>query len=400
MTETRDRRQETGDRSGNAPSAEAAPLHPVRVIHVIDDLGLGGAQRQLVELVKALPRDRYDLHVVSLSTTKTDYARTLQAAGVCLTQIPQSGKWDGRCFSMLSKLIKTGKPSIVHTWLFTADLYGRMAAWVAHVPVIISAVRSVEPDKPAHYVVVDRVLRNITSAFTVNARAIGEVLTAREHVPIGKIHTIYNGLDLRALDPSRVNGAIRRAIGVGADVPLVGIVGRLAPVKDHATFLRAAAHVHRDAPQARFLIVGNGPLRGALEQLSQSLGLSGVVRFLDSQADVAEVFAALDLAVVSSRYEGCSNVILEAMAMGKPVIATAVGGNPELVTPGRTGLLVPVGDADRLAEAILTLVRDRPSARAMGQAGRQRIEAEFTLERMMRQTEQLYRQLMAGTGGR
>jgi glycosyltransferase involved in cell wall biosynthesis len=296
----------------------------------------------------------------------------------------------------------------VHTWLFTADLYGRLAAWLAGVPacrargagrpVIMSAVRSVELDKPAHYVAVDRLLRRVTDGFTVNARAIGDILVRREHVDPSRIHTVYNGVDLSLFDPLRVDGAARRRFALGEEVPLIGIVGRFDPVKDHATFLRGAALVTRQLPHARFLIVGSGPLDAQLHRLVDRLGLAASVLFMESQSDVAAAFAAMDVVVVSSQYEGCCNVILEAMAMGKPVIATAVGGNPELVVPGHTGLLVPAQDSHAMANAIVRLVKTPHDARAMGRAGRQRIEQQFSLSRMIDEYERLYRTEGHGVG--
>ena len=366
----------------------------VKVVYVIDDLGLGGAQRQLVELVKSLSKVRYDPHVISLSTTKTDYAEPIRSAGIPLRQIPQSGKWDQRCFRTLLKSFREIKPRLVHTWLFTADLYGRLAAWAARVPGIVTAVRSVEPWKPWHYVAADRLLCWVTDAFTVNARAVGEILAAREHVDRRKIYTVYNGIDLRAFDPARTDGVVRGRIGVGQGAPLIGIVGRLAPEKDHETFLKAAGLVSNQIPQVNFLVVGSGPLQDKLQRLRGALSLEKQVHFLPNQSDRAQLFAALDLVVVSSRYEGCSNVILEAMAMGKPVIATAVGGNPELILPGQTGLLVPPQDPEGLAEAMMELVRDPDRAQGMGRQGRRRVEEQFGLERMVDETDRFYQGLL------
>lgn len=367
----------------------------IRVAYIIDDLGLGGAQRQLVELLKGLARTRYEVHVISLSTAKTHYADALRSRGIPLHEIPQSGTLDWRCLRALVTLLKALRPSIVHTWLFTADLYGRVAACRARVPVIVSAVRSVEPDKPWHYVAADRLLRRVTHAFTVNAEAIGQVLAARERVSPARIHTIYNGVDLGVFDSAKADGAVRRRVGVDVTTPLIGMVGRFAPVKDHATFLRAAAVVRRELPHARFLLVGDGPLKEEMSRLSRALGLKEHVHMWESQSDIAAVFAALDVVVVSSRYEGCCNVILEAMAMGKPVVATAVGGNPELVGHEQTGLLVPPADPMPLAEAIARLVRDPRRAHAMGQAARRRVEERFGLSRMVHQTQRLYDDVLA-----
>jgi sugar transferase (PEP-CTERM/EpsH1 system associated) len=367
----------------------------IRVCYVIDDLGIGGAQRQLVELAGALPKDRYAVHVVSLSTDKTEQAAPLRQAGVAVTLIDQQGA-KLASVGRLVRALRRWRPAIVHTWLFTADLYGRLAARAAGVPVVLSAVRSVDPDKPARQVLVDRVLQRLTDAFTVNVRAIGDVVARRERVPAAKIVTIYNGVDLRMYDPAVVDrAAARRALDLDERAFAVGVVGRLVAVKDHATFLRAAAQVGARLPAARFVIVGSGPLRESLAALARQLGIASEVRMLPARADVAGVFAALDALVVSSVSEGCSNVILEAMAMGKPVVATAVGGNPELVDDGHTGLLVPPKDVDRLAAAMCRLGGDQAAATAMGAAGRRVALERFGLDHMIHEVDALYARLLA-----
>ncbi|MDP3704015.1 MAG: glycosyltransferase, partial [Candidatus Omnitrophota bacterium] len=358
---------------------------PTRICYIIDNLGRGGAQRQLVELVQALPKETYQVHVVSLSARKLAYAPTLRDAGIRLIEIPQSGAWSWGTFFRLVATLRRLRPDVVHTWLFTADLYGRVCAWLAGVPVIISAIRNTDPDKPRHYVAVDRLLRRVTDAFTVNAEAVKAVAVARERIEPGKLHTIYNGVDVERFKP---NG---KAEG-GA--PLIGIIGRLAPQKDHETFLRAAALVARQAPGAQFLIVGDGPSWHALQELVRALGLEPNVHFLPSRTQITEVLAALDVIVVSSRYEGCCNVILEAMAMAKPIIATAVGGNPELIVPGATGWLVPPGDPPSLARAVGEALRQPQRAKLMGYWARKRAETHFSLPRMVEQTTALYRSLL------
>lgn len=388
-----------------------ARSRPVSVVHIIDNLGRGGAQRQLVELLKGLPRDRYDSHVISLSMEKLDYAPTIRAMGIPLTCIAQSGVWSWRTLGEVVASLRALRPTIVQTWLFTSDLYGRLAACLcraeqylfdrhgrqarrAGMPVIISTVRSVEPDKPLRRVVADRWLKRWTDAFIVNAQAVGQVLTQRERVAAERVHTIYNGLDFQVFNPARVDGVVRRTLSLDGTMSVIGIVGRFAPVKDHATFLRAAAVVQRHAPSARFMLIGDGPLAPSLRALCRALQLESQVHFVGNQEDVAASVAACDAIVVTSLYEGCCNAILEGMAMGKPVIATAVGGNPELVTGGRTGWLVPPRSPAHVADAMLQMLRDPQQARAMGRAGRARIEADFTLSRMVEQTESVYRALL------
>jgi len=368
---------------------------PLRVAYVIDDVGIGGAQRQLLELARHLPAGECEATVIALSTVKQELAGSFRDAGVPLVLIPQSGKWSWRCLLTLYRTLTRIHPDVVHTWLFTADLYGRLAAWMTGVPVIMSAIRSVDPGKPPHYVAMDRFLRRLTHGFTVNAGIIGDVLRQREGVPPSMVHTVYNGVDLRRFHPATVNGEVRQRLGLRDHAGrIIGIIGRLSPEKDHATFLQAAELVCRRQPDAAFLIVGEGPLRAELEHLAGRLKLASQVSFVPNQADMEEIFAALDVLVVSSHYEGCSNVILEAMAMRKPVVATAVGGNPELVIDGETGFLVPARSPEPLAEAILEVLGDPARARTLGEAGRRRVEERFSMERSVTDTLELYARLL------
>jgi len=381
------------------PSHAGEPA-PLKILHIIDDLGLGGAQRQLVELVKNSPRSRVLSEVISLSVAKNDYENTLREAGVPLTRIAQSGKWSWPAFFQLRREIAASKPDLVQTWLFTADLYGRLAARLAGIRTVVSTIRSIDADKPRHYVWADRVLKYFTSAFIVNAKANGEVYTRREGIRASSIHTIYNGLDLRIFRLGNGDGGFRSQNRIPSSVFLFGIVGRLQPVKDHETFIRAAALVTKKHSSVWFAIVGSGPLKEKLERLAVELCVEGRIRFIPSQADVARIFSAFDAAVVCSTYEGCSNVILEAMAMAKPVIATDVGGNPELVVQGATGLLVPVGDTQALSAAMETLLTSSEIASEMGLAARRVIEERFSIDRMVSLTLGLYEKLCASSGTR
>ncbi len=369
-----------------------------RILYVIDDLGLGGAQRQLTALVRGLSKDRYQPFVVSLSESKRDYASSMEEARVPLRMLPQSGKWDLRCLGSLVRMMKEIRPQLVHTWLFTADLYGRLAAWCTQVPVVVSAVRSVEPWKPWHHVLTDRLLKSTTDAFTVNAQAIARVLEAREGIPPEKIHTIYNGIDLETFSSCR-DGELRRSLSLPEDTPLVGIIGRLSPEKGHEIFLKAAAQVSRPLPQVHFLVVGSGALEEKLRRQARLLQIAPKVHFLKGRPEIGPIFAALNLVVVSSLYEGCSNVVLEAMACGLPVVATRVGGNPEVIDDGETGLLVPSGDSARLSRAVEELLRDPVRAQALGERARLQVQQRFGLPAMVRKMERLYDRLLAGGQG-
>lgn len=362
---------------------------PFAVCFVIDDLGSAGAQQQLLTLVRGLPRAQFAPSVIALSTVKRGLEPAFRDAGVPLTLLEHSGRWSWRTLRLLTRAIGEQRPDVVHTWLFTADLYGRLAARLAGVPSVVSALRSTDDGKPWHHVAVDRALRHLTDAYTVNAEVVGRVLRERDHVPSAKIHTIYNGVDVEPCRPEDAD-RVRQAAGCRDGDLLVGIVGRLSPVKGHAVFLDAAAEVARRLDHVRFAVVGDGPLRGELERLAAARGISERVAFFGDVRPIAPVHAALDLLVVASHFEGCSNVILEAMAAGKPVVATAVGGNPELVMPGDTGVLVPDGDPAAMARAIVETLRDRARAARRGAAGRRCFESRYTAERMIHESARLY----------
>ncbi|MFH1023616.1 MAG: glycosyltransferase [Planctomycetota bacterium] len=367
-----------------------------RLMLIIDSLGNGGAEPQLVKLATALAERDVRVSVISLSADRMENAHPLRAAGIPLAVVPQSGFWSWRTLLRLRRIIGRERPDIVHTWLFTSDLYGRIAARLAGVPIVMSASRGLDIDKPIRRQWADRILRPLTTAYTVNARAVGDMLMRRERVPAGKIFLIPNGVASPASSPTDTPGETRRRLGVPASGFLVGGVGRLVPVKGFRTLLETIRRMGDAGRAVHVCLAGDGPLREELLNLAARLGISDRVTFAGHQNDMRGILAAFDVLVSSSLSEGCSNVILEAMAAGKPVIATEVGGNPELVTPGETGLLVPPEDPAALADAILRLLRNPGECRRMGEAGRLRVEEHFTMDRMVSETAALYERLLAG----
>jgi glycosyltransferase involved in cell wall biosynthesis len=190
--------------------------------------------------------------------------------------------------------------------------------------------------------------------------------------------------------------AKRREQGVGEGDPVIGIAARFASVKDHATLLRAFGRVRVVRPDAKLVLAGDGELRGDLEALGDELNLGESVRFLGVRRDVPELLATWDVFCLSSLSEGTSVTLLEAMAAGLPTVVTDVGGNPEIVEHGATGLLAPRGDDAGLADAMLALLADPQRRRRMGEAGRERVTRLFTLDRMIEDYRRLYRDVLSG----
>lgn len=358
---------------------------PMRVCYIIDDLGTGGAQRQLLLLLQHLDRAQIEPTVVSLSTEKTALGESIRALRIPVLTIAQCGAMDVRAFWRLSRVLRRGRFQIVQTCLFTADLYGRPAAWLAGVPVRISSVRSPEPDKPRHYVWADRWLAPLTHRFIVNADCVGGLLHRREGVPRGKIHHIANGVLL--------NGMVSR-VGDGSAF-VVGSVGRLEPEKDYEVLLRAFTLARQAHPALQLVLVGDGSLRPYLEALARRLQVAPWVEFAGHQEAVDRWLARMDCFALPSRYEGCSNALLEAMAAGLPVIATRIEGNAEVIEEGLHGKLVPPRDVEAMAGALLEVCRDPVGACAMGARARARVQERFSVARMARETMALYANLLS-----
>src|SRR5437870_1150977 len=218
-------------------------------------------------------------------------------------------------------------------------------------------------------------------------------------VPAGRVVSIPPGVDTRRFHPGVCGKTVRDELGLAADQPLVGLVANIRGSKGHNVFLEAAREVLQRRPDARFLVVGDGVGRAEVRRRVGAMGLDAAVTLTGFRRDIPEVMAALDVLVLPSiRSEATSQVIPQAFAVGTPVVATTVGGSPELVRDGETGRLVPPEDPPALARAVLEILRDPERARAMGRAGQAAISAGLTLDASMARTTAVYRELLAGRG--
>jgi glycosyltransferase involved in cell wall biosynthesis len=207
--------------------------------------------------------------------------------------------------------------------------------------------------------------------------------------PLDSIRVIRNGIDTTRFRPDRREGA-RRSLGCDPRDVVIGTAGRLVPVKDHATLLNALALLRSQGIRFRAIIAGDGPLRQGLDALAQSTGIADAVEFVGERSDMEDVMAAYDIFALSSTSEGLSNTVMEAMATGLPVVATHVGGTDELVEQGTTGLLVPASDPRAFAGALAELIKGEARRQSMGRAGRERVQRDYSLDRMVRAYEELY----------
>ena len=359
----------------------------LRVMYVVPDLGVGGAERHATTLMSRLDRSRFDPSVVCIGR-RGELFPALEEAGVPAVAL---GRTKREAFKSLVELVREFRrtsPDVVIVRGFNAELLGRVAAMVARVPHVIVWVHNCDDIEARGGLrrLSDRALEPVTRAYFGVARRQAAYMIDGLGFPEHKIRIIHNGVDPAPY--ASADRGLRPGFGFHDDHLVVGIVAALRPEKDHETFLRAAGLVVREVPEARFLVVGGGARREALEKLADRLGLADRVVFTGAREDVSAVLGAIDIFVLSSFTVECFPMsLLEAMASSRPAVCTAVGGVPEMVDDGVTGYLVPPKAPDALAERILDLMRSPHRCAEMGDAARTRVLSEFTLDRSVKEAE-------------
>ena len=364
--------------------AERAPL---RVMFVITCMPVGGAETLLVNLVRRLDRDRFLPELCCLK-----YFGPL--GEVLAAEIPAftgllKNKYDVAVLSRLTRLLQRRRVDAVITVGTGGDkmFWGRLAAWRAGVPVIASALHST--GLPDHVEWLNRRLAPITDAFIAVAEPHARYLAEQEGCPPDKVRVIPNGVDTERFRPLAADDRLRATLKLTPSAPVAAIIAALRPEKNHELFLAAAARIYRARPDARFLVIGDGAERSKLETLASQLDLNDAVSFLGTRSDVPELLSLVDVLMLTSHMEANPVSILEALACGKPVVATRVGSIPESIHDGENGYLVPPGGEEALASRVLELFNAPELARQFGQAGRRRVVDDWSLERMVSGYEQL-----------
>jgi glycosyltransferase involved in cell wall biosynthesis len=380
-----------------------APLDKINVALMANDLRPGGAERQLVELARGLDKERFRVLVVTLYPGWPLEQEIEGQEGVRLLTLKRKGKFDFGVLLPLVRLLRREKVHVVQPYLSPATFFALTAGLLARVPVRIvtercGVRRNTRFGENLYRFAEDRLTR-FADAAIANSESGREFLVSRG-IGVDKTGVIYNGINAERVTTSQEDVAkLRASLGIAAEAPVIGIVASLTPAKDFPTLLKSARIIRDSVPPVRLLVVGDGPLRGELEAMAAQLGLADSVLFAGHHMRVAPFVGGFDVAVLSScDYEGCSNYLLEAMGLGRPVVATDIGGNRELVHHGETGLLVPPRDPNALAAAVLTLLHDRGLAKRLTDAAQERFQAGFSVPTMVRQYEELYESLLDRRG--
>jgi glycosyltransferase involved in cell wall biosynthesis len=364
-------------------------LKTITVFHFITELNVGGAERALARLLARMDRDRYALTVACLYGGDGPIANEIRAMGIPVLDLGMASKWRWDALWRLCRLLRRRRPTILHTWMFHANIPGRVLGRLTGVPIVISGERTMGMESRWRYWL-NRLTAPATDRVTCVSQQVADFAVNHVGIPQDKVVVIPNGIEVPDVEQPPGGRHARIELGLPTDQAVVGTVARLDPVKRLDVLLQAL----RSLPDVYAVIIGDGPDRARLVTLSEGLELTGRVHFPGQQRDVWPWLAAMDVFALPSDWEGMSNALLEAMAAGLPVVATAVGGTLDVVVEGVNGFLVPPRDPNALAQAITRLLDDPDLRQRMGQAGRERVLQHFSVEQMVERTQNLYEQLL------
>ena len=354
------------------------------VLHLQKVAGISGSEAHLLSLLPQLKERGWDIRFLMLHEHEPgagDFARELRARGIPLDAIPLAADVDPVAFFRIAGYLGRTRPTILHTHLVHADVYGQLTGALTGVPIRVSTKHGFNEFRENRgFALGDRAIASLAHAHIAISRGLARYLEEVEGFDGASFQVVHYGIE--------PDGEPRAYAG---GVPRLLCVGRLIPIKGHIVLLRAFAQARQRAPSLQLDIAGRGPLEPALRALAKELGVADGIRFLGYVAPVQRAIEDAAAIVVPSMGEGFGMVALEAMERARPVIAAEIGGLGELVEDGVTGYLVPPGEAELLADAIVRLVSDLPRAAEMGSAGRRRALEQFLQERCTDRTELLYR---------
>jgi glycosyltransferase involved in cell wall biosynthesis len=386
---------------------------PIRILRAITRLNIGGPAIHTILLTRDLNDGAEFQSVLVTGTPAThegDFADLARRDNVEPVVIEALGREinpfdDLVALAHMVRLVRQMRPDVVHTHMAKAGTVGRLAAQICRVPLIVHTYHGhvfhgyFGPLKTGLFLTIERALGLGTHRIVVVGDRQRDEIASYGVAPLDKLVPIRLGLELAPfLEAERWRGELRRELGIGPRTPLVGIVARLVPIKAHEVFFDAARLVVAALPEACFLVIGDGERRAELEQHVQRIGLADRVRFLGWRRDLPRVHADLDVVVLASRNEGSPVALIEALAAARPVVATAVGGVPEVVLHGETGVTVPPSDAAALAEGVLRVLRDASLGQRFGAAGRRHVYPRYDASRLVDDMRGLYRRELAARG--
>jgi glycosyltransferase involved in cell wall biosynthesis len=377
-----------------APSTGKTPDRKIKVLQLIEGLNLGGAETKLMELVAHMDRSRFESIVCSLGMGDR-IKEEFEKLGVEFITMPRQRRIDFSLIFKVAKLIRERQIDVVMTTLFYADVLGALAGKFSKPKAVFSWETISAPEWLLwHRLLAYRFAMRFCTRVISVSHATAKWLVEKRGLPPGKVVVIPYGVNLD-LYRAGENPELKQKLGIAPDAKVVGVVARLHPQKGHRYLIEAAAAIVARHPKTKFVIVGDGELRPELENMARQKGLADHFLFLGFRKDVKDLMRVFDVFCLPSLYEGLPNVVLEAMATAKPVVATAVDGTPELIVDGQTGYLVPPADPQALAEKISLLVADAGLSRRFGSSGLKRVQTEYSLQKQVEGFQNIYQSFVA-----
>jgi glycosyltransferase involved in cell wall biosynthesis len=371
----------------------------ISILLVIDGLEFGGGERGFLQLASEL-KDRYWIHFAAMTGGRLE--RELHRLGIKFYPVEMSRQLSLKPIYQINRIIRINKIDMVHSQGARADFFSRVAGRLASIPYILSTVQmpvegfDVGPLRKTIYRFMDRLSERYVEKFIAVSESLRNALIEERGIPPHRVVRIYNGIELDKYNPRLKETSFRNNWGIPPPVPIVGAIGRMVWQKGFEFLIKAIPDIVGVTPNVKFLLVGDGPLLPDLENLARKLNVSDRIIFTGFRSDIPDLLSTMDVLAVPSLLEGFPMITLEAMAIAKPIIASRIQGITEQISDLEEGILVPPKNPSALAAAVMELVRDKELALRLGLAARRRVEDCFTVEKMVRETEDLYLSLLTG----
>ena len=366
----------------------------LRVVFVTHSLGVGGAEELILNLVARLPRERYEPVVCSFENRPGPMAAEIAAHGIEVVPLGIAPGWRHPLgWWSIVRFLRRVRPGIVHTFLLPASLYGRSAASVARVPIIIGTEVNIYERKQWHHILAERLLARVSDCVVASAESVKRAYVRQLGISPDIVRVIYNAVNWDRLHATLTPAEVRRELGIPEDRIVVGVVATLQDKKGHRVLLDAFARTP-GLERAWLMLVGDGPLRSSLEDHAARLGIGDRITFCGTRRDLGNVLPAMDIFALPSLWEGLPLAMILAMGAGRPVVATNIAGIPEVVTDGRTGLLVAPGDVAEIGAAVARLVSDGDERRRFGAAARDAVRDRFGADAYAASVTSLYEECL------
>lgn len=373
----------------------------LRMVQVTHGMGIGGMERVILDLCRNLDPSRYEI-TVYCTHILGPLAPELDRIGVPVVYHAVRRRSDHWMRPMrIAKYLRETRPDIVHTQHNSALLDAALPARLTGVPVLVHTDHSKHyPTERRRYMMAERALSGLVDSFCAVSRHTRDEIAAYEGIRAERIEVVHNGFDFAELPGRRDRDEIRATLGIDETAPLLGSIARLVWQKGHDLLIDAMPAIRAAIPEAQAVIVGGGSREGELRERIHSLGLEGAVHLMGWRNDATRFLPAIDLFVMTSNFEGMPISLLEAMALSRPVLSTAVGGVPEIVLDGVTGRLVDGRDPAVFARTAIEMIRDRNRLSTYGAAGRARYDANFRVSAMVDAYDRIYRRCVETRLGR